>query len=198
MRHIDTKMRAGAVVAAFMAIAAVSCAKVTGGGSSPGADDNSGGVTSAGPPAGAATPAPSNVSNVGTQKAARPVGAEPRAARAPAPQAESQVTPPSPAVMKSVTATQSKLDAITAVLEGTHVRFVDCGETSACTARLQAQSLASLRDLLQSVSAQQGGIAFVAREQLDGFAGRSFVADVTLGGAEPRPVPTDENALLAN
>jgi glycine cleavage system aminomethyltransferase T len=124
------------------------------------------------------------------------VGTDPD--KAPAPQVETPVTPPSPAVLQAVTAAQTKLEAVTAALEGTKVRFVDCGQNASCSARLEASSLTGLRDLLQSLSAQQGGIAFVAREQLDAYAGRTFVADVTLGGAETRPVPSDENALLAN
>jgi hypothetical protein len=108
------------------------------------------------------------------------------------------VTPPSPAVLQAVSAMEGKLGAITAGLDGTKVRFVDCAENASCSARLEAQSLAGLRDLLQAVSAQQGGIGYVAREQLDAYAGRTFVADVTLGGTDTRPVPIDENQLLAN
>lgn len=186
---------------ALLTLAATSCLKVSRGGE-PAAADDTAGVTSA--PSAVKAPAPSTVSNVGTQVVPLPVAARPAEAPSPAPQvdqvdkAEIAVPPPSPAVLKAVSATQAKLDAITSVLEGTRVRFVDCGETSACTARLEAQSLAGLRDLLQAVSAQQGGIGFVAREQLDGFSGRAFVADVTMGGAETRPVPTDASALLAN
>jgi hypothetical protein len=125
-----------------------------------------------------------------------PVGTSP--AQAP-PQGEGPATLPSPAVIQAVSTVQVKLDAVTAGLEGTRVRFVDCNESAACSARLEAPSLAGLRDLLQSVSAQQGGVGFVAREQLDAYTGRTFVADVTLGGGQAtRPVPTDENELLAN
>jgi len=198
MRHIDVKTRAGAVVAAFLAMAAVSCAKVASGPSS-GADDT-GGVTSAGAPASGATLAPSNVSNVGTQQVAMPVGASPDQTPALPPREESPVTPPSAAVMQAVTTAQTKLDGITAGIEGTRVRFVDCSESAACTARLEASSLAGLRDVLQSVSTQQqGGIGFVAREQLDAYTGHTYVADVTLGGGQAaRTVPTDENELLGN
>jgi hypothetical protein len=196
MRTIIDKPTFGfAVAAAFAALAAISCAKVTGGASSPAADDN-GSVTTA--PAAAATPAPSTVSNVGTQKVAMPVGTNPDQTSAPTPQVETPVTLPSPAVLQAVSTTQGKLDAVTAVLDGTKVRFVDCSETATCSARLEAQSLTSLRDLLQAVSAQQGGIGFVAREQLDAYTGHSYVADVTLGGAATRPVPTDETELLVN
>jgi len=196
MRTIIDKPTFGfAVAAAFAALAALSCAKVTSGASSPAADDN-GSVTTA--PGAAATPAPSTVSNVGTQKVAMPVGTNPDQTSAPTPEVETPVTLPSPAVLQAVSTTQGKLDAVTAVLDGTKVRFVDCSETAMCSARLEAQSLTSLRDLLQAVSAQQGGIGFVAREQLDAYTGPSYVADVTLGGAATRPVPTDETELLVN
>ncbi|HVU51004.1 MAG TPA: hypothetical protein VHL80_09985 [Polyangia bacterium] len=194
MRSIDMKTFAGAVAAAFLAIAAASCAKVTG---EPSGGDTSG-VTSAGTPAAAAPLPQSNVSNVGTQRAVMPAGTNPDPGAAPA-RGEGPATQPSAAVMQAVGSVQAKLDAVTAVLEGTRVRFVDCNESAACSARLEAPSLAGLRDLLQSVSAQQGGIGFVAREQLDAYTGRTFVADVTMGGGQAtRPVPTDENELLGN
>jgi hypothetical protein len=192
---IPRRQSARAMFIGLAALAAASCAKVSGGASSPGVDDSAAGVTSAAP-APSAPPAPSNVANVATQEVVVPVATDPEAA--PAPQVETKVTPASPAVMRAVTTEQGKLEAVTAVLEGTKVRFVDCNEAAACTARLEAQSLAGLRDLLQSVSAQQGGLGFTVREQLDAYAGRTFVADVTLGAATPRAVPTDENELLAN
>jgi hypothetical protein len=191
------RARVGAVLIGLAALSAASCAKVSGGASSPAIDDSNAGVTSAAQAKGEGAPlAPSNVANVATQKPVVPVATSPEAP--PAPQVETQVTPPSAGVMQAVTTAQGKLEAVTAVLAGTKVRFVDCNEAAACTARLEAQSLAGLRDLLQSVSAQQGGLAFTAREQLDGYAGRTFIADVTLGAATPRAVPTDENELLAN
>jgi hypothetical protein len=194
MRHIDMKTRAVAVAAAFLALAAASCAKVA---STSGADDT-GGVTSAGAPASGAALPQSNVSNVGTQQVAMPVGTNPDQTPAP-PRDESPVTLPSAAVMQAVTTAQTKLDAVTAGVEGTRVRFVDCSESAACSARLEASSLAGLRELLQSVSAQQGGIGFVAREQFDAYTGHTYVADVTLGGGQAtRPIPTDENELLGN
>jgi hypothetical protein len=193
---IDKPTFGFAVAAAFAALAAISCAKVSGGASSPAADDTAS-VASA-PASGAAAPAPSTVSNVGTQHRALPVGTNPAAAPAPGLQGETPTTLPSPAVLQAVSAAQGKLDAVTAVLDGTKVRFVACDEGAACTARVEAQTLTGLRDLLRSVSAQQGGIGYVAREQLDGYTGHSYVADVTLGGPDTRPVPTDENALLVN
>jgi glycine cleavage system aminomethyltransferase T len=126
-----------------------------------------------------------------------PAGTDPDRATTP-PQGEFPVTPPSPEVLRAVSSAQAKLAAVTSGLDGTKVRFVDCSASATCSARLEAQSLAGLRDLLQSVSAQQGGIGFVAREQLDGYTGRTFVADITMGGADTRPVPTDENELLVN
>jgi hypothetical protein len=170
-RVIDRRPPVAALALATLAM--IACAK--GSGPATGSGDN-GSVTSVDPSAGTA----------------------PEQAPAPAPQVETPVTLPAPAVLQAVSTTQGKLDAITAVLEGTRVRFVDCAEGAACTARLEAQSLTGLRDLLRSVSAQQGGIGFTAREQLDGYAGRTFVADVTLGTAAARPVPTDENELLGN
>jgi hypothetical protein len=195
MRNIDMKTRAGAVVAAFLALAAASCAKVTG---DPSGADNAG-VSSAGPPASGAALPQSMVSNVGSQQAAMPAGSGPGQVSGAPPQAETPASPPSPAVMEAVGAAQTKLEAVTAGYDGARVRFVDCNESAACSARLEAPSLGGLRDVLQSVSTQQGGIGFVAREQLDGYNGRTFVADITLGGGQAtRPVPTDENELLAN
>jgi hypothetical protein len=191
MKRLDFEIRAGALVAAVLAITAVSCAKGSGGAPS-GADDN-GGVTSAEPAASATPAAPSNVSTVGTDQVAMPAGATTTPVRD-----EIPVAPPSPAVLRAVSAAQGQLDAITAGLDGTKVRFVDCSESASCSARLEAPSLAGLRDLLQAVSAQQGGVGFVAREQLDAYTGRTFVADVTLGASGARPVPADENELLTN
>jgi hypothetical protein len=180
---------------AVATLAAASCAKQTGGGTSSSGSDN-GSVTSVNPE-GATTPAPSAVSKVPSAAVPVPIGTTPQTAP-PSPGVETPVTLPSPAVLQAVSTAQTKLDGLTASIDGARVRFVDCSETAACTARLEAQSLAGLRDLLQSVSVQQGGIGFVAREQLDAYAGRTFVADVTLGAATARPVPTDENELLVN
>jgi hypothetical protein len=197
MRHIDTKTRFGAVAAAvvlILALAAFSCAKTTG---EPSSADNAG-VTSAGtPPGGAALPQ-SSVSNVGTQRVAMPVGTNPDQTPAIAPPT-GEFAPASPAVVQAVGVAQAKLETLMAGREGARIRFVDCSESAACSARLEASSLAGLRDLLQSVSAQQGGIGFSAREQLDAYSGRTFVADVTMGGGQAtRSVPADENELLGN
>ena len=182
-----------AVAVALAALAAVSCAKELGGTPSGGHDQGS--VTNAQPSAGTSTP--STVTNVGTEPVVKPTGTSPETA--PVPQVETPATLPSPAVLQAVSGAQGKLEGLTTGIDGTRVRFVDCSETAACTARLEAQSLAGLRDLLQAVSQQQGGIGYVAREQLDAYAGRTFVADVTLAaGGAARAVPTDENALLAN
>jgi hypothetical protein len=108
------------------------------------------------------------------------------------------MTPPSPAVLQAVGAAQGRLEGLAAKVEGARVRFVDCPEGASCTARLEAPSLAGLRTLLQSVSDQQGGIGFVAREQLDAYTGQTFVADVNLNPTEAKAVPADEAALLAN
>jgi hypothetical protein len=183
-----------AAVVVPLALSVVSCAKVTGGDSPSG--DNAG-VTSAGPGT-TASSGPSSVSNVGTQTIAMPAGTNPDNGLAAPPRDEIPVAPPSPAVLQAVSAAETRLAAVTAGFEGTRVRFVDCTENASCSARLEAPSLSGLRDLLQAVSAQQGGIGYVAREQLDAYTGRTFVADVTLGGPDTRPVPTDENELLPN
>jgi len=186
------------IVIAVAALASISCAKLGSGSSSPlsspGADDN-GSVTSASPAAGTQTPASSTM-HVPASPTVVP------ALNAPSPQTapdiETQSPPPSPAVLQAVDTTQATLDGLASGIAGTRVRFVDCSAAASCTARLEAQSLAGLRDLLQGVSQQQGGVGFVAREQLDAFTGRTFVADVTLGAAAARAIPTDENALLAD
>lgn len=177
--------RALAALLAFGALSAISCAKGTGGGSPPPAPVEMGGVTAAAPA--------SAVDNVATA----PVASAPLAP-ATAPQIEAPAAPPPGDVLQAVNATQAKLEALTAGLEGTRVRFVDCAVGAACTARVEAQTLAGLRDLLAAVSAQQGGVGFVAREQLDGYAGRTFAADVTLGGGDARAVPANADDLLAN
>jgi hypothetical protein len=195
---------------AFMAISALACTRDSGGPAGAGrtADDN-GGVTSGTVPSSAASaPAASSGPSAATAPAVVPVATGPAASATPpapgdltpmmAAPPEMPVVPPSAAVLQAVGAARAKLEAVAAPLDGAKVRFVDCPEGAACTARLEAPSLTGLRDLLSGVSAQQGGIGFVAREQLDGFTGRSFVADVTLGGGENRPVPADENVLLSN
>jgi hypothetical protein len=184
------------LVVAAAALASVSCAKLGSGTSPPGADDN-GSVTSASPAAGTKTPAPSTM-HVPASPTVVPALNATSPQTAPTPDIETQAPPPSPAVLQAVGTTQVTLDGLAAGIDGTRVRFVDCSESASCTARLEAQSLTGLRDLLQSVSQQQGGVGFVAREQLDGYAGRTFVADVTLGASASRAVPADENALLAN
>jgi hypothetical protein len=111
---------------------------------------------------------------------------------------ETPAPPPTPAVLDAVEVARGKLEPLAASLEGTRVRFIDCNEAASCTARLEARSLTGLRDLLSAVSRTEGGIGFVAREQLDAFTGRTFVADVSLGGENARAVPSDENALLGD
>jgi hypothetical protein len=185
-----------AVALALAALAAVSCAKDLGGAPSSAGGQDQGSITSGRPSAGASTAGPSSVSNVGTQAAAVPAGTRPETA--PVPGVEGPATLPSPTVLRAVSAVQERLNGLVTGVDGTRVRFVDCSETAACTARLEAQSLAGLRDLLQGVSRQHGGIDYVVREQLDGYAGRTFVADVTLAATSSRAVPSDENALLGN
>jgi hypothetical protein len=193
------------VLAAVMALGSSACTKAVG--TAP-TDQTTSGATSA-PSAPAAS---SDVSNVAAAKVVvpAPAGAAPGDSPAVAPadttptvtmatqQIETPVMPLPPAVLEATSGVEGKLAAITATLDGTKVRFVDCSQGATCSARLEAQTLTGLRDLLRSVSAQQGDIGFTAREQLDGFLGRTFVADVTLGGDATRPVPTDESALLTN
>ena len=185
-----------AVAVAVAALTAGSCAKDLGGAPSSAGGQDQGSITNARPSAGARTAGSSNVSNVGTQTVALPAGARPEGALVPG--VETPATQPSPAVLRAVSAVQEKLNGLVTGVDGTRVRFVDCSETAACTARLEARSLAGLRDLLQAVSQQHGGIDYVVREQLDGYAGRTFVADVTLAATASRAVPTNENALLEN
>jgi hypothetical protein len=190
MRIIDTS-RLFVVAAAALAI--VSCTRDSGGPAGSSVGDNASAASSGATPA-AATPS--------TAVKAPPALLVPsggaQAAPTPTLGIEAPATPPSPQVLQAVSAAQAKLDGLTAGVAGTRVRFVDCSETASCTARVEAQSLAELRDLLQSMSGPQGGIGFVAREQLDAYSGRTFVADVALAGATPRAVPTDENELLDN
>jgi hypothetical protein len=179
-------------VLAVAALGAASCTKEQGG-APPGGDN--GNVTSANP-AGATTPSSTSSTKTPAQVLPVPSGTNPETA--PSPQIETPAPLPSPAILEAVNAAQSRLGNITTGIEGTRVGFVDCSATSTCTSRLEAQSLTGLRDLLQAVSKDQGGIGFVAREQLDAYTGQKFVADVTLGGGTTRPVPADENELLVN
>jgi len=180
---------------ALAGLAALSCNKLgdIGGSSSPSSDN--GGVTTTDPGTGA-TPTPSDVPGVPNDVVPVPTSTNTMPMMAAPP--ETPAALPSPAVLEAVNTATTKLNGITTGVEGTSVRFVDCTDTAACTTRLEAKSLTGLRDLLQAVSAQQGGIDFTAREQLDAYTGQSFVADVTLGAAATRPVPTDESELLGN
>ena len=190
MRIIDTS-RLFVVAAAALAI--VSCTRDSGGPAASSVGDNAG-VTSVG-----ATPAAAPSSTAAKAPASLPIAsAGSQATPTSTLGVEAPATPPSPQVLQAVSAAQAKLDGLAAGVAGARVRFIDCSETASCTARVEAQSLAGLRDLLQSVSGQQGGIGFIAREQLDAYTGRTFVADVALGAATPRAVPTDENQLLDN
>jgi hypothetical protein len=185
-----TTMKIGIRVLAVVALlGAVSCEKELGGPT--GASDNAS-VTSAAPEA-TATPAaaPAAPSASAARARVRPV-------RDGLPVAiETAPAQPSPAVLEAVSVERAKLDGIAASVPGTSVRFVDCAGAT-CTSRLEAKSITALRDLLQAISKEQGGISFVAREQLDAYTGQTFVADVSVGGDHARPIPTDENELLVN
>ncbi len=176
---------------ALLTLTALSCAK--GKGDTPTGDETAT-VTAAKP---AANNAPATAS-AATQAANKvvPVSNATAPETTPTTLVETPAALPSPAVLQAVTAVQGRLDGLASSVAGARIRFVDCNEAGSCTTRLEATTLTGLRDLLQSVSGTQGAIDFTAREQLDGFTGRTFVADVTLGAATPRAVPTNENDLL--
>jgi hypothetical protein len=111
---------------------------------------------------------------------------------------ESSGAAPSVQAVARAGALTTRLNGVIANVPGSRVAFVDC-EQVACSARLSASSLESLRATLDSVGQdQQGRIAFVARERLDPYQGRSFEADITLDTDAPRGVPADANELLDN
>jgi hypothetical protein len=182
---------------AALSLAALSCKGVVEGGAAPAAGDNAGGVTATDQGTGAWAPAQIPSASPAPEVVPVPANTGPQTLPA-TPQIETPVTLPSPATLEATNATQGRLAGLTTNLPGTSVRFVDCSDRAACTTRLEATSLTGLRDLLQAVQKDQGGIGFAAREQLDGYAGQKFVADVTLGATTTRPVPTDENELLVN
>jgi hypothetical protein len=183
----------GAVAVA--ALAAVSCKGFVDGGASPAGDNGS--VTATDPGAGATAPAQIPTAAPAPEVVPVPAGTGPQTLPA-TPQIETPVTLPSPAVLEATNATQGRLAGLTTNLPGTSVRFVDCSDSSNCSSRVEADSLAGLRDLLSAVQKDQGGIGFVAREEMGVYTGHKFVADVTLGATTTRPVPTDENELLVN
>jgi hypothetical protein len=184
----SNRARAGALAlsALLLGASALSCTK--GLGDSPAAGEEKGSIAAT--PSASATPTAHPTPRLPTSSVVLPNTA------APGPSIETPVTAPSPAVLEAANLARGKLDGLTAGIPGTKVRFVDCSVTASCTTRLEAQSLTGLRDLLQAVSREQGGVGFVVREQLDAYTGRTFTADVTLGGGQTRPVPTDENELL--
>jgi hypothetical protein len=183
------------VVLGTLAVLAGSCNKVV---DSPAPPGDNGGV---GTPTGEGTtptptpmPGPTGSTTVPGDMVPVPVPGTTTAT--PTPQIETPVTPPPPEVMEAERVLQEKLDGLAAGVAGTKVKFVNCSETP-CTTRLEAKALTGLRDLLQAVSADnQGRINYSAREQLDGYAGQIFQADVTLGTDQTREVPSDETQLL--
>jgi hypothetical protein len=177
---------------ALLTLTVLSCKKETA--DPPVGGGDKGNVTTATPAASPAAPTASSGPSVPTGVVPVPTGTNPETV--PMGAIEAPAALPSPAVLQAVSGVQGTLDGLAASVAGTKVRFVDCSETASCTTRLEAKTLTGLRDLLQAVSKDQGGITFVAREQLDAYTGQSFVADVTLGAAQARAVPTDENALL--
>lgn len=175
----------------MLALAALSCTKELGSGPTGGTDNGS--ITATDPGGGVTTPAATlpSLAAIPAPARVRPIS-ETRTGLV-----ETLSAPPSPAELAAVAGQQERLNGIAAGVPGTTVKFVDCS-TAVCTSRLEAKSLGGLRDLLQAVSKDQGGIAFVAREQLNAYTGQSFVADVSFGGERTRPVPADENELLIN
>jgi hypothetical protein len=188
------RMRSPLAILAVTALSALSCKGFVDGGSQPAAGDN-GSVTAGDPAAGATTPAQIPAAQTPAAVVPVPAGTAPETKP---PQIETPAALPSPAVLEAVNAAQSRLNGLTTNVAGTDVRFVDCNGAGACSGRLEATSLTGLRDLLMAVQKDQGGIGFVAREQLDAYTGQKFVADVTLGSSTTRPVPTDENELIVN
>jgi hypothetical protein len=107
-----------------------------------------------------------------------------------------------PASLSAMTSEQSVRDQLTPLANsiaggGGAVQFVDC-TGSACLARLNARSLAGLRDLLASAGSRMGGFTFVAREQFDPYRGHFFQADLRLDGANAMTVPADPKELIVN
>jgi hypothetical protein len=105
--------------------------------------------------------------------------------------------PASLAVMASEQGIRDQLNPLTTSIGGASVQFVDC-TAGPCLARLNARTLAGLRDLLVSAGNRMGGFSFVAREQFDPYRGHFFQADVSLDGAKAMAVPTDPNELVVN
>jgi hypothetical protein len=197
--RVMSEARAFLAVLALSSLVALSCTKPLGDGPASGGDNGSdnGSITTTKPTSFGSAPAPAAAAGLPAGAVVVPTSTNPEAA--PATPIETPAALPSPAVLQAVSTAQGRLDGLAASVSGTKVRFVDCNETSSCTTRLEAQSLTALRDLLQAVSKEQGGmITFVAREQMDAYTGRTFTADVTLGAKETKAVPTDENELLAN
>ncbi len=105
--------------------------------------------------------------------------------------------PAAPPSEATLTAVQEARDKITPMMGvDSKVVFVNCAEGS-CTARVEAGTLAQMRNALQGVSsAYQGRVSFEVREHFDAYAGHSYHADLVLGTNTPTAVPTDENVLM--
>jgi hypothetical protein len=89
------------------------------------------------------------------------------------------------------------LNPMAARLGDGKVLFVDC-EAPPCMARIEAESLGSLKQFLQAISQEyQGRIGFTAREHFQSYTGRRFQADVVMNTDQIRPVPTNETELTA-
>ncbi len=143
-------------------------------------------------PGGDKTPAPPVTDNGNTG-----VTGAPAAPAAPGviPGTDERAVPPSQATLDAVQAATARITPMTNTAE-TRVVFVNCAAAS-CNTRLEAQTLASLRNLLQNVSsAYEGRISFVVREHMGAYGGHSYHADVVLGTEQPMAVPLDENVLV--
>ncbi|MDB4980345.1 MAG: hypothetical protein JWM82_1097 [Myxococcales bacterium] len=78
---------------------------------------------------------------------------------------------------------------------GASVAFTDCAEDP-CMTRLKSADPRVLHAVASDVSdAYDGHARIVLREHLDGFLGRWFEADVTVGTPEATPVPSLESEL---
>ena len=108
----------------------------------------------------------------------------------------SQPEPPPP-MSAAESEVRGHLNPMAARLGGGKVLFVDC-EAPPCVARIEAQSLGSLKQFLQAISQEyQGRIGFVAREHFQSYIGQRFQADVVMDTDQIRPVPVNEAELTA-
>jgi hypothetical protein len=109
---------------------------------------------------------------------------------------ETLYAPASLTAMASEQGIKDQINPIAASIGGASVQFVDC-TSGPCLARLNARTLAGLRDLLASAGSRMGGFTFVAREQFDPYRGHFFQADLSVNGTA-MAVPADPKELIVN